>query len=468
MTPRTALVLSADSVIQDTVMESVEPIEDLHVISCRCLPEVHDRLHAEDVALVLLHLAEDADESANDLARFVSAKSATHHCVVMSDQYHDQQAVRFLRLGAADYFGLPMDRGRLNYLLDALTVRARSGKPRPVEHAGLMSGQDLSNLVLDPDMGEMREQVRRVVGQETTILFTGETGTGKTRLARMIHELSPRRDQPFLVVDCGALSASLIESEMFGHVKGAFTGADRERQGKFAAAGTGTLLLDEVNSLPPALQSKLLRAVDDRVFEPVGSNKVLPLKARLIVASNKSLDQEVQEGRFRADLYYRLNVVGFFLTPLRERRAAIPLLANRFLAEFVGRNCSEVVRIHPDAMRMLKDYSWPGNIRELRNVVERAVSLCPGKEILVADLPEAVRTLKIVSAPLRPSVRVGASVNGTRPTSLHQSREEVEILRITEALEKHGNNRLRAAAELGISRMALYKKLHKYGLMGTG
>ncbi|MCI0380022.1 MAG: sigma-54 dependent transcriptional regulator [Gemmataceae bacterium] len=467
MTPRTALVLSADSVIQDTVLESVEPIEHLQVVSCRCLPEVHDRLQAEDVALVLLHLAEDAEESANDLARFVSAKSATHHCVVMSDQYQDQQAVRFLRLGAADYFGLPMDRGRLNYLMDALTVRARCGKPR-ADEPGLLSGQDLSHLVLDPDMGEMREQIRRVVGQETTILFTGETGTGKTRLARMIHELSPRRDQPFLVVDCGALSASLIESEMFGHVKGAFTGADRDRQGKFAAAGTGTLLLDEVNSLPPALQSKLLRAVDDRVFEPVGSNKVLPLKARLIVASNKSLDQEVQEGRFRADLYYRLNVVGFFLTPLRERRAAIPLLANRFLAEFVARNGSEVVRIHPDAMRMLKDYSWPGNIRELRNVVERAVSLCPGKEILVADLPEAVRTLKIVAAPQRPTVRGTAALNGTRPTSLHQSREEVEILRITEALEKHGNNRLRAAAELGISRMALYKKLHKYGLMGTG
>src|SRR5207244_2674532 len=160
--------------------------------------------------------------------------------------------------------------------------------------------RDPSFYVLAPEMVELMEQVRRVVPQETTLLFTGETGTGKTRLARLIHELSPRRDEPFLVVDCGALSSSLIESEIFGHVKGAFTGADRDRPGKFAAAGRGTLLLDEINSLPLPLQAKLLRAVDDRVFEPVGSERVQPLKARLIAATNTPLDQEVAAGRFRA------------------------------------------------------------------------------------------------------------------------------------------------------------------------
>ncbi|MCI0465126.1 MAG: sigma-54 dependent transcriptional regulator, partial [Gemmataceae bacterium] len=288
----------------------------------------------------------------------------------------------------------------------------------------------------------------------------------KTRLARLIHELSPRRDQPFLVVDCGALSASLIESEMFGHVKGAYTSADRDRTGKFAAAEGGTLVLDEVNSLPPALQGKLLRAADERVFEPVGSNRTVPFRARLIVASNTPLDREVAEGRFRADLYYRLNVVGFALAPLRERRAAVPLLANRFLAEFAVRNNRNLVRIAPDAMRMLSQYSWPGNIRELRNVIERAVALCPGPQIEVADLPEAIRSTRIPAGP-RPVLRSASSTLRARTSSLVQSREEVEVLRITEALEKHGNNRLRAAAELGISRMALYKKLHKYGLMGT-
>src|SRR5262245_12015043 len=189
-----------------------------------------------------------------------------------------------------------------------------------------------------PEMTLMREQVKRVVPQQTTLLLTGETGTGKTRLARLLHELSPRRGEPFLVVDCGAVSPNLIESEMFGHVKGAFTGADRDRPGKFAAAGRGTLLLDEINSLPLPLQSKLLRAVDDRVFEPVGSERGQPLRARLIAATNVPLDDEVAAARFRADLYFRINVVGLYLPPLRDRRASIGPLAQRFLAELAARN----------------------------------------------------------------------------------------------------------------------------------
>src|SRR5262249_44112966 len=195
--------------------------------------------------------------------------------------------------------------------------------PKAAEAASPFTGSDPFHFVLAPEMVELMEQIRRVGPQDTTLLFTGETGTGKTRMARLIHELSPRRDEPFLVVDCGALSPTLIESEMFGHVKGAFTGAERDRAGKFAAVGGGTLLLDEINSLPRELQSKLLRAVDERVFEPVGSNTSLPLRARLITAANVPLDREVVEGRFRADLFYRLNVVGFYLAPLRERRAAV-------------------------------------------------------------------------------------------------------------------------------------------------
>jgi DNA-binding NtrC family response regulator len=312
------------------------------------------------------------------------------------------------------------------------------------------------------EMAQVREQIRRVVPQQTTLLLTGETGTGKTRLARLVHELSPRRAEPFLVIDCGAISANLIESEMFGHVKGAFTGADRDRPGKFAAAGRGTLLFDEINSLPLTLQSRLLRAVEDRVFEPVGGNKLLPLEARLLVASNARLEQEVAAGRFRADLYYRLNVVGFTLPPLRARRAVIAGLASRFLCEFAAQNRPDVRCLTPEAMAALQVYDWPGNIRELRNVLERAVALCRGPDVEVRDLPESVRRPPASLPPLV-GLRVGA--NPDLPMTLTESREEVEILRITEALQKHNNNRLRAAAELGISRMGLYKKLHKYGLM---
>src|SRR5262249_39088399 len=218
---------------------------------------------------------------------------------------------------------------------------------------------------------------RRVAPQETTLLLTGETGTGKTRLARLIHDMSPRREQPFLVVDCGSLSATLIESELFGHAKGAFTGADRERQGKLAAAGSGTLLLDEVSSLPLARRSNLLGAVAGRVYAPVGSERLLPVRARLIAATNVPLQREVEAGRFRPDLFYRLDVVGFHLPPLRQRRGAIGQLAERFLADFAGRNRPDVSGFSPVALAALESYGWPGNVRELRNVVRAAVALCP-------------------------------------------------------------------------------------------
>ena len=306
---------------------------------------------------------------------------------------------------------------------------------------------------------ELREQIRRVIPQDTTLLLTGETGTGKTRLARLIHELSPRRAEPFLVIDCGAISPNLIESEMFGHVKGAFTGADRDRAGKFAAAGSGTLLLDEINSLPLALQAKLLRAVDDRVFEPVGSERGQPLRARLIAATNAVLDDEVAAGRFRADLHFRINVVGFYLPPLRDRRDLIVPLANKFLTELATRNRPDVGGANDEVLNALQEYSWPGNIRELRNVIERAVALCPGPEVQIPDLPEVMRRPGVDNRGLElPTVLKGST------QTLAQSKEAAEIVRIKEALDKHNNNRLRAAGELGISRMGLYKKLHKYGL----
>ncbi|HYT87868.1 MAG TPA: sigma-54 dependent transcriptional regulator, partial [Gemmataceae bacterium] len=389
--------------------------------------------------------------------------------VLLSDEYQDHQAVAFLRAGATDYLGLPLGSGRLTYLMDTLTLRARFGlRQKGAAAVGAFNGQDPFHFVLAPEMVELMEQIRRVGPQDTTLLFTGETGTGKTRLARLVHELSPRRDEPFLVIDCGALSPTLIESEMFGHVKGAFTGAERDRVGKFAAVGNGTLLLDEINSLPRELQSKLLRAVDERVFEPVGSNKSLPLRARLITAANTPLEREVVEGRFRADLYYRLNVVGFYLSPLRERRAAIAPLANKFVAEFAARNARPIDQIARDALEALEEYNWPGNIRELRNVIERAVALCPGSEIQLRDLPEAISAVTGWQSPQRPILRAARlPLPGADRVTLTKVKQDTEILRITEALEKHNNNRLRAAAELGISRMALYKKLHKYGMMGT-
>jgi two-component system response regulator HydG len=244
----------------------------------------------------------------------------------------------------------------------------------------------------DPNgLGKLMAQLRRMAPQETTLLLTGEMGTGKTRLARLIHDVSPRREQPFMVVNCGSLSSTLIESELFGHARGAFTGADRERQGKLAAAGSGTLLLDEVNSLPLALQGKLLRTIDERVYAPVGSEKLLPVCARLIAAANVPLQREAEAGRFRSDLFSHPNVVSFVLPPLRDRRAAILPLAYRFLLEYAARNRPSVTSFSPGALAVLESYDWPGNVRELRNVVERAVALCPGKLVGTSDLPKVIR-----------------------------------------------------------------------------
>jgi DNA-binding NtrC family response regulator len=343
---------------------------------------------------------------------------------------------------------------RLSYVVEMLTVRAR--------HAVATAAAPLPLFDDDsPAMKRLLEQVLRVAPQETTVMLGGETGTGKTRLARLMHDHSPRSDQPFLVVNCGALAANLIESEMFGHVRGAFTGADREHTGKFTKVGGGTLLLDEVDALPPSLQAKLLRVLGEKVYEPVGSNRSLPLEARLIAASNRDLAREVEEGRFRADLYYRINVVGFCLPPLRERRNVIPSLCNKFIEEFAASRGCRVRSIDPLALRALVDHNWPGNIRELRNVVERAVVLCPASTIRLEDLPDDIVA---ASAPASAEAVPAAELDLLSP-SLEDARGRAEYHRILEALRRNLNNRVRAATELGISRMTLYNKLQKYKII---
>jgi two-component system response regulator HydG len=342
-----------------------------------------------------------------------------------------------------------------------LTLRVRyESRTTPSEEDVQFIGEENSFLYSPATpMGPLMEQVYRIAPQDTTVLLGGETGTGKTRLARLIHNLSPRREEPFLVINCGALSANLIESEMFGHVKGAYTGAERDRSGKFAEVGSGTLLLDEIDALPLALQAKFLRVVEDRVFEPVGSNRSLPMQARLIVASNCPLEQQVAAGQFRSDLYYRLNVVSFYLPPLRERLDIINPMIDKFISEFATQNARKVRGITSKARQVLGAYDWPGNVRELRNAIERAVALCAGEVIHTTDLPANLQV--IVAA----STLCAMAFPGPSAETLLQAKEQAESARITQALQKHKNNRLRAAAELGISRMTLYKKLHRYGLL---
>ena len=340
--------------------------------------------------------------------------------------------------------------------LPALRRLIESFQTDVAESTGDLDLGPVAAALLGSSMKECTTLVHRMAGQNATVLLTGETGCGKSMLARVIHETSPRRAEPYMVVDCGALSDHLIESELFGHVRGAFTGADRDRPGKLAAAGSGTLVLDEVNSLPLPLQAKLLRAVEDRLFEPVGSNRSEPLRARLIAVSNVPLEDEVQAGRFRSDLYYRLNVLEMRLPPLRERRDAIVPLAAQFLHKVSP--YPESASIAPSALSALLAYPWPGNVRELRNALERATALASGPVIHLEDLPARIHELA------HPGNGPVARFEEPRSLTVEGGDTRDERAVIIALLRKHRNNRCRVARDLGVSRMTLYKKLHKYGI----
>src|SRR5262245_41827743 len=310
-------------------------------------------------------------------------------------------------------------------------------------------------LARAPSLWPFVDRIALSASHEVTVLLTGETGTGKTFLARVMHEHSPRQQHRFLNGPCGALSANLVESEFFGHVKGAFTGADRPKVGKFAAVGEGTLLLDEIDTLALEQQATLLRVIETGEFEPVGATETQKCLARLIVASNVDLEEAVENGRFRPDLYFRLNVMSFHLPPLRERVQDIAPLARGMAARFNRKFNKDLFDIHPDALAALEAYPWPGNIRQLENVVQHAVLVSSGPELLPRHLP--------------PAVLDHAETNGTavpvNGETLHHQRDVTERNVIQRALMSHGFSRTRAADALGISRVTLYKKMKKYGLM---
>ncbi|MGF1581201.1 MAG: sigma-54 interaction domain-containing protein [Gemmataceae bacterium] len=308
-----------------------------------------------------------------------------------------------------------------------------------------------------PSLAFLADRIIIAAKHDVTVLLTGETGTGKTHFARLIHDNSPRKQHKFMHVACGAVTNNLIESEFFGHVKGAFTGADRTKVGKFAAVGEGTLLLDEIDTLGLEQQATLLRVIETGEFEPVGSNETQKCQARLIVASNLLLDEAVEKEKFRPDLYYRLNVMSFHLPALRERTRDICCLARKMAAKFNRKFDKKLFDINPRALAALETYPWPGNIRQLENAIQHAVLLSDGPELLFEHLPDPIRDHTETTVP--------ETTDDTNATMWDQQREASERNAVQRALRENGYSRSRAAAMLGISRVTLYKKMKKYGLM---
>jgi transcriptional regulator with PAS, ATPase and Fis domain len=312
-------------------------------------------------------------------------------------------------------------------------------------------------LTLTPSLSHLCDQLEIAASHDVTVLIEGETGTGKTHLAKLIHDCSVRAPHRFMVVACGTLSGNLIASEFFGHAKGAFTGADTTKVGKFAAAGQGTLLLDEIDTLGLDHQANLLRVIETGEFEPVGSNETQICQARIIAATNWNLSEAVERGSFRRDLYYRLHVITFHLPPLRARPQDIGPLVRGMAAKYSSRFHKRIYGIEPDAMRAIEQFPWPGNIRQLENVIQQAVLTCTGEWLTLTHLPSMVQT--------KPGDnRLADAANG-HASSLAQNRETTERAVIIRALEKVAYSRTRAAQLLGVSRVTLYKKMKKYGLL---
>lgn len=369
-----------------------------------------------------------------------------------------ESAVDAIRLGAFDYLTKPMIEDELNLAIE----RALGQRQIVAENKNLKQQLNqrfgMANIVgHDYRMLRMFDLIESVADTRTTVLVLGESGTGKTLTARAIHQLSNRREKPFVEVACGALPDSLLESELFGHVVGAFTGANTDKQGKFLQANGGTIFLDEIGTASPSLQVKLLRVLQDREFEAVGGNKTHKVDVRMILATNVDLEEEVRKGTFRQDLYYRINVVTLTQPALRERISDIPLLAQHYLQDFIKQTGKKVTGFSEAAMELLQRYRWPGNVRELVNVVERAVVLTKNAVIQPADLPEAVRHEDL-------TVDMNHGRLGGPGNNLKAALANPEKQLILDALETHQWNRQDTATALGINRTTLYKKMKKYGI----
>ena len=373
--------------------------------------------------------------------------------VIMTGFATVQSAVQAMKFGAYDYITKPFNFDELRHVLDRVTAQLKLATENRLLREQVKSKHGFGAMVGQaPEM----ERLYRIIGKAASathpVLILGESGTGKELVARSIHYSGLFRDKPFIPVDCGSLVPTLIESELFGYVKGAFTGAVRAKDGLMAAADGGTVFLDEVGELPVDLQAKLLRALQEKEIRPVGGARAIPINVRVLAATNRELEEAVQQGTFRRDLYFRLNVLTLRVPPLRERKQDIPLLAGHIL-ERVARTTGVQRNISDDALNLMLNYEWPGNVRELENCLERACALTTGPTVYVTDLPTALKNFHAQA----PVVPVSLESTGISPLA------ELEKRAILHAITTLHGDKLEAAKQLGIGKTTLYRKLKEYG-----
>jgi DNA-binding NtrC family response regulator len=410
-----------------------------------------EKLREEPISLIITDL-KMAEVSGLDVLREAKALRPEAGVILLTGHGTIESAVEAMRLGAFDYVTKPFEssellhrvQNALNHHQLVSEVRRLRQQIREQRGFGTLVGRS-------PQMARVAEMISRVAKTDTTILIEGESGTGKELVARAIHAESPRADRPFVAINCGALPETLLESELFGHVKGAFTGATATKKGLFEEADRGTLFLDEIGDTSPAIQIKLLRVLQEREIRRVGSNAPIKIDVRVLAATHRSLEALVKEGRFREDLLYRLNVVTIPVPPLRERREDIPLLAAHFLEGAAKRLGKPVPTLSQEAMNLLLEYPWPGNVRQLENAIERALLLATRETIFPGDFPPTV-------------LGTGSAGEPGRPSSKLTRLEDVEREHILRTLDELGWNQARAAEALGIGRNTLWRKLKEFGI----
>jgi len=449
-----SLLIAEDEEITLSLLRDVFERPDLILHEARNGKEAIKIIDQHPVDVVLTDLKMPEEDGLSVLAHCRNVRPDAE-VILMTGYATVESAVNAMKLGAFHYITKPFNIDEVIQLVDRIlemtTVRKENANLRSM----VRNHSAIENLIgVSDSIKKVLSVIRKVADTNSTVLLTGESGTGKELVARAIHYLSPRSRQPLIPINCSAIPSELLESELFGHVKGAFTGAHAGRAGKFEAAHNSTIFLDEIGEMSHSLQAKLLRVLQEKSVTPVGGNKPIPVDTRIIAATNKDLEKEVAEGRFRSDLFFRLNVIPIHIPPLRERKDDIPVLVPTFIKRCYGEKSRHIEGIRKDAMDMLQRYHWPGNIRELENLIEQIVVLKGHGWIEVSDLPDKIR---------QPEKTLNAAIPvlGESGLDIRNATAEFETALIRQALNISGGNKNRAAALLGLKRTTLVEMIKR-------